>query len=252
MFIRTEGFKDFIRFYPVVSIIVALQVVIWLFTSLVPGWGEWLYYTGVGFNYGIEQGEYWRLVTPIFLHGGIAHLIFNSFSLILFAPALEQMLGKVKFLFVYFAAGIAANVLTFFVVSDPFYAHVGASGAIFGLFGLYIFMIFFEKKLIDQQSAQLIFIISAVGLVMTFLRPNINITGHLFGFIAGFALGPIVLQNVKAFVPRPRRPRVRPGGVGFDPNRWNKKRYRWQPYIRKIIFWFFIILVALGVIARFF
>ncbi|GAB2555797.1 rhomboid family intramembrane serine protease [Gracilibacillus alcaliphilus] len=249
MFIRTEGFKGFLHFYPIVSAIIILQVSVWLFTTFVPEWGQWLYYLGVGINLGIEQGEYWRLVTPIFLHGGFAHLAFNSFSLILFAPALEQMLGKFKFIVAYLITGIAANILTYIIEPNPLYAHVGASGAIFGLFGLYMFMIFFEKQLIDPQSARLIFLISIIGLVMTFLRPNINIAGHIFGFIAGFALGPIILKNVTAFVPRPiRRKAVPEGQVGFDPNRWNKKQYRFQPYLKKIIFGFFILLVVLGLL----
>ncbi|MGP4039904.1 rhomboid family intramembrane serine protease [Gracilibacillus sp. D59] len=252
MFLRTESFRDFLKFYPVVSTIVAFQIIIWLIVGLVPGLGDWIYTMGVGWNGLISQGEYWRLVTPIFLHSGFGHIIFNSFSLILFAPALEQMLGKIKFLVVYFITGIAANILTYIVEPDPYYLHVGASGAIFGLFGLYLFMVFFEKKLIDPQNARLILIISVIGLVMTFFRSNINVAGHLFGFIAGFALGPVILRNAQPFSPWKNRRKTKNDEFGFDPNRWNKKRYRYKPYLKPIFFGILIILVLLGFISSLF
>jgi len=253
MFIRTESFRDFLQFYPVVSTIIAIQIGLWLVGFIIPPLGDWINAYGVGWNLLITEGEYWRLVTPIFLHAGFGHILFNSFSLVLFAPGLEQMLGKIKFLFAYFFAGIAANILTVIVEPNPMYMHVGASGAIFGLFGLYLFIIFFEKHLINPQDAKLILIIAVIGLVMTFLRANINIAGHLFGFIAGFALGPLILRNVQPFSPWRNKRKARGNGeIGFDPNRWNKKRYRLKPYIKPILFTIIGILVIIGLLSSLF
>src|SRR5699024_11363634 len=125
MFIRTESFRDFLQFYPVVSTIIASQIGLWLVGFIIPPLGDWINTYGVGWNLLITEGEYWRLVTPIFLHAGFGHILFNSFSLVLFAPGLEQMLGKIKFLFAYFFAGIAANILTVIVEPNPMYMHVG-------------------------------------------------------------------------------------------------------------------------------
>ncbi|SER38050.1 Membrane associated serine protease, rhomboid family [Gracilibacillus ureilyticus] len=250
MFTRTESFKDFLRFYPVTSVIVGLQIAIWLISILFGSLGNYIYQIGIGFNYLILQGEYWRLLTSIFLHAGTGHILFNAFSTVLFAPALEQMLGKGKFLFSYLFAGVAANVLTLVAIPDMPNPYVGASGAIYGLFGLYLFMVLFEKKLIDPGSARLITIIIIIGLVMTFINPGINITGHLFGFIAGIALGPIVLRNVKPFSPYRNKRKPRPEGeIGFDPNRWNKKRYRYSKYIKPVITIIFVVLVLLGILS---
>ena len=252
MFIRTEGFKDFLRFYPVVSTIVALQIGIWLIGIIMPPLGNLIMYFGRGDHTLIALGEYWRFVTPIFLHSqhSVGHIIFNSFALILFAPPLEQILGRIKFILVYLLTGTLANVLTFIAIPSP-YLHVGASGAVFGILGLYLFMVFFEKRLISPSDAKLILIITIISLVMTFLRPNVNVLAHLFGLIGGFALGPILLKSVKPFSPwRLQARRKSRDGIHFDPNRWQKKRYRTQNWGKPLMIGIFVLLVIIGIISR--
>ncbi|WP_226038154.1 rhomboid family intramembrane serine protease [Aquibacillus saliphilus] len=254
MFIRTENFREFIRFYPVVTTIIAIQLFVWLSIIIIPPLGNLFFQWGAGVNVLINQGEYWRIVTPIFLHdpNGIMHVLFNSFSLVLFGPALEQMLGKIKFIFMYVLTGIIANFFTYFIDPTAFYVHVGASGAIYGLFGVYIYMVFFKKHLIDRGNAQIITTIFLIGLVMTFLQPGINISGHLFGFIGGLALGPLILNNVAPFsLIRNRRPE-RDGSIQFDPNRWNKRRFPFKKYTKPVLWTIVIILVLLGLVSNFF
>lgn len=255
MFIRTErSVKDFIQFYPVVSTIIMINLVLFLFTYIIPlSIGDVILRWGVGHNLSIYHGEYWRIITPVFLHGGVGHVIFNSFALVLFGPALEQMLGKVRFTFAYLLTGIFGNLGTYFIDPTSMVAHLGASGAIYGLFGIYIYMVLFRKDLIDYRNAQIVIVIFVIGLVMTFIRPNINIAAHLFGFIGGFAIGPAMLKNTRPFSMARNRPwRKIDGEVQFDPNRWNKRR--WLPRsLRKNIVWIiFGILVIIGFISRYF
>lgn len=250
MFIRTErSLKEFIQFYPIVAGLVIIHIVLWLLIDLLQlQFGSFLYQWGVGSNFLIDQGQYWRLITPIFLHSGIMHMLFNSFALVLFGPALEQMLGKVKFLIAYFTAGIAGNLGTYaFGASEIWNVHLGASGAIYGLFGMYVFMIAFRKHLIDPGSRQVVMIIFIIGLIMTFVRSNINIYAHIFGFIGGFAIAPLVLANARPFSPwRNRRRYQDDGSIQFDPNRWRKKRVS-----KKSIIWIVLgILVVLGILGR--
>ncbi|MEI6732051.1 MAG: rhomboid family intramembrane serine protease [archaeon] len=75
--------------------------------------------------------EIWRYLTSIFLHGGLAHLFYNMFALILFGSILERTIGGKKFLIVYFVSGIIANIFAVFFYSSS----LGASGAIFGIIG---------------------------------------------------------------------------------------------------------------------
>ncbi|WP_442862503.1 rhomboid family intramembrane serine protease [Bacillus sp. USDA818B3_A] len=121
-------------------------------------------------------------------------MLFNSISLILFGPALERLLGSRKFLFIYLFSGVLANVAT--LLFEPLtYTHVGSSGAIFGLFGYYIAIIIFRKRLISQPNSQIILVLCAVSLIMTFLQPNINVIAHLFGLLGGFLIGAIPYFN---------------------------------------------------------
>ena len=81
MFIRRENFKQFIKFYPVVSIIIAINLFFYILT-LSPAMKTTLFNNGASFNLLIENGEWWRVITSIFLHDGFLHVLFNMFSLI--------------------------------------------------------------------------------------------------------------------------------------------------------------------------
>lgn len=241
MFIRQErSVQDFMQFYPVVAWLIIIHLFLWLIINFLQlPIGVQIYQWGIGHNLYIHEGEYWRLLTPIFLHGSFMHVLFNSFTLVLFGPALEQMLGKAKFVFVYLMAGIIGNLATY-ALAPVLYTHLGASGAVFGLFGVYMYMIIFRKDLIDDANAQIVMIITIIALVMTFLRSNINIYAHIFGLVGGLLLAPFVLKRARPFSMgrnKRRTPRNK-DGVQFDPRRWQKQRSR------KKLFW-----IVLGVLA---
>lgn len=194
MFTRTESFKEFIHLYPVVSLITLINVILFLLTSI-PIFPNALFFEYLsGVNLYIWQGEVWRLISPIFMHNGFSHVLFNSFSLILFGPALERILGKFRFILIYLLTGISANIATL-LIEPVTYIHVGASGAIFGLFGMYISFIVYRKHLLSRDNRQLIMTIAIISLIMTFLQPNINVISHLFGFLSGFLIGAITARN---------------------------------------------------------
>ena len=194
MFTRTESLRDFIRLYPIISIIIATHIVLYLLTAFPFFPGRYVFELFSGVNLYIVNGDYWRLVTPIFMHAGFAHMLFNSFSLILFGPALEQLLGKAKFILLYLVTGIAANLAT--LMLEPLtYTHVGSSGAIFGLFGFYISIIMFRKAMLSRENSQTIMTIAIIAVVMTFVQSNINITAHIFGMLAGFLTGAAIYRR---------------------------------------------------------
>lgn len=195
MFVRTEDFKTFRRKYPIVTALIAIHLVLFILYILpFQNLGLWIYNHGVGFNQLIAEGQWWRVITPIFLHANFPHVLFNSFSLFLFAPALEEILGKPRFLLGYLGAGIIANIATYYF--EPMnYIYLGSSGSIFGLFGIYIYLVFFRKEFIDSTNAKVITTILVISFIMTFIQPNIDILGHVFGFIAGFLLSTLLFLN---------------------------------------------------------
>jgi len=254
MFLRNErSIREFRQLYPIVFWLIVIHLVLWLIINFLQlPIGVELYTWGLGVNFLVAEGELWRLVTPIFLHGDLMHAVFNSFSLVLFGPALEQMLGKGRFLFVYFGAGILANIATF-ILGPLDMAHLGASGAIFGLFGVYTYMYFFRKDLLDYGSSQVIMPILVIGLIMTFLNPGINIYAHVFGFVGGFVLASSVLKYARPYFyirTESMSHPTEPGDVQFNPNRWRKRRLL-SPKMKKNLPWIIIgALAILGLLSR--
>ena len=186
MFIRTESFKQYLRLYPVVSTLIALNLLVYLL-----GWfpilGSRILDFGVGYNRAIAAGEWWRLFTPMFLHGGIMHLLFNMFSLFLFGPELERLAGKVRFITIYAVAGFIGSLATY-LLQPLDYLHVGASGAIFGIFGAFAALLYYGRRALPQLR-QIILPILVISIIMTFLTPNVNATAHIAGLAAGFLIG---------------------------------------------------------------
>jgi rhomboid protease GluP len=241
MFTRTESFRDFIRLYPIVSIIISIHLGLYLLTILPIFPNYWFLENLSGVNLYITEGEYWRLITPIFMHGGFPHVLFNSFSLVLFGPALERILGSGRFLLIYLLSGLIANVATL-LLQPLTYTHVGSSGAIFGLFGYYLAIIMFRKHMLSKQNSQIILTLCVVSLIMTFLQPNINITAHLFGLLGGFLLGAIPYFNKKDFSESIR------GTANWASSK--KKNISYQSPV-KIMIWAAIIIIAiLGLLSQ--
>lgn len=230
LFIRRESLRQFRQLYPIASWIIGINLIIFLIIFLTPTPLKfWVLGLGIGNNFAVMSGDYWRLLTPVFMHSAVMHFLFNSFALILFAPALEAMLGRWKFLLIYLATGILGNVATLTAgLSYP--NHLGASGAIYGLLGLYLFMIWRRPQFIDAGSRQMILVLVLIGAVYSFF-PGINAYAHFGGLIAGFVLAPLVMNNLQPY--RGAFAQATYGAVpgesfdiGFDPDRWQKKKKR--------------------------
>lgn len=139
------------------------------------------------FGYLAYQPEYaivqpWRLVTASLLHGGLMHLLLNMLALWMLGPAIEERFGKGPFLAMYIVMGVAGNVAVPWFGSHS--AVVGASGAIFGLFGVYLGV----QRMMGRIDPQLLIIVG-INLVYGFFVAGIAWQAHLGGIIAGFIIG---------------------------------------------------------------
>ncbi|MEU5720867.1 rhomboid family intramembrane serine protease [Micromonospora sp. NPDC047738] len=165
-------------------------------TPLTRGGGVLAYAAYVPFGplHGIAAGEWYRLVTAMFLHYGLVHLLLNMWALWVLGRSLEAVLGPLRFLALYLIAGIGGNVAAY-LFSPPNSSTVGASTAIFGLFAA-TFVIM--RRLGRDTSA--ILPILVINLIFTFTVPGISIAGHLGGLVTG-----AVMALVLAYAPRMRR-----------------------------------------------
>ena len=139
---------------------------------------------GVKYNPLIIQGEYWRLFTPIFLHGSLLHIAFNMYALYRFGPGLERFYGHFRFLVLYMVAGFAGNVFSF--AMSPA-ASLGSSTAIFGLLGAEGVFLYQNRKIFGrqtQQALQQVIFLAVINLVIG-LSPGIDNWGHLGGLLGG-------------------------------------------------------------------
>ena len=186
MFVRRENFKQYISYYPVVSTLLAINIIVYLIT-LIPDVGDQIFFYGMGFNGLIAQGEWWRIVTAMFSHGSFTHILFNAFSLFVFAPDLERFIGKGRFITIYFASGLAGNILTY-IIKDYGYASVGASGAIFGVFGAFAALVYYTRNNFPQLK-QVILPLVIISVIMTFLTSGVNAVAHIGGLATGFVFG---------------------------------------------------------------
>lgn len=142
----------------------------------------------------VRDGEWWRLLTVTLVHGGMLHLLFNMYALYIVGPLAEALYGRVLYVTFYVLAAAAGSVASYLVFPNP---SVGASGAIFGLFGLIAVANFVHKPALTRQARALtsqivvlIVINLAIGFgVGGFLGGGIDNAAHVGGLIAGAWLG---------------------------------------------------------------
>lgn len=144
----------------------------------------------------VMNGEYWRLLTSIFIHGGLLHLFMNLLGLGIGASLLEGMLSKAQLIISYIVCGILASVVSIYWHENT--VSVGASGAIFGLYGLILAFTVFKIYPTDMRGMTwiLLGLYAGVSLLFGFLG-GIDNAAHFGGLISGFILGGIFILTEK-------------------------------------------------------
>ena len=155
----------------------------------------------------VKNGDVYRLVTYMFLHGGIFHMFFNMYSLYIVGPKIEDFFGKWKYFFIYMVSGITGGLLSIALNGEVI--SVGASGAIFGLFGALLYFGYSYRGYIGTIIRSQILPIVVYNLLIGFFIPGIDMWGHVGGLIGGiisaYMLGTIEnkkynLSNVLLFI----------------------------------------------------
>ncbi len=141
----------------------------------------------------VLKGEWWRLFTAMFLHAGMTHLLMNMFSLYIIGRGVEMYFDMKSYLSIYLFSGLLGGLASLYV--HPVSVGIGASGAIFGVFGaLAGFFLAHREKIQEHTKAFMkdFAIIIGINLVIGFSIPSVDVSAHvgglLVGFIGGFAL----------------------------------------------------------------
>jgi len=148
----------------------------------------------------IVTGEYWRFVTPMFLHIGFMHLALNGYALYIFGLDVERLFGRTRFLVLYLLSGIAGVVASF---AGSQAVSAGAAGAIFGLIGsTLVYFAKYHENLgrFGRQRLTNLLVVTGLNLGWGWMAPGIDNLGHIGGLAAGLALGWAYLPQYRRVV----------------------------------------------------
>jgi membrane associated rhomboid family serine protease len=216
--IAQQDWHRHLRRAPAVLILILLNAAAFLFEISFGDWNdpEVLHRIGALEPYAVVmQGEYWRLFSALFLHGGFAHLLFNLFALYVLGPPLERSIGGPRFAVCYLVSGVASSTgvvvltITGFVQVAQL---VGASGCIMGIVGAWAgFLLRHHHMPHARQRLANVFMIIAIQTAFDLSTPQVSMAAHLCGLIAGFFLGLILAPGT---VTAGRQPATDPGRQG--------------------------------------
>lgn len=141
----------------------------------------------VNSNQMVSNIDYLRIITSIFLHGGLLHLVFNMYSLYIIGPQIESFFGKFKYTIIYLVSGICGNLLSMLFLGDKMVS-VGASGAIFGLMGALVYFGYHYRVYLGGVIKSQIIPLIAINLFIGYMSSGINNVAHIGGLIGGILI----------------------------------------------------------------
>ena len=169
---------------PIITyILITLNVLIFLFLAMNDSNGN-ITSMFVNNRLLVKDGQIYRLITSMFLHADITHLVFNMYALFIVGPQVERYYGKGKFALIYFVSGLLGSLFSCVFSGDYVYG-LGASGAIFGLFGSIAYFTYYYRATLQGLLRSQIVPVIIINLVLGFFIPGIDISAHIGGLIGG-------------------------------------------------------------------
>lgn len=177
-----------IRKIPVTAILLVINVVIFLLCAF------WTDAAAVFYGIGMLQasavlghGEYWRVITSIFLHADTAHLFSNMIMLLFVGESIERIMGSLPYLLLYLTSGVLGNVLslTFDVIRGENGMSLGASGAVFGVMGAMLLLVFAQRRRLHKEVVLRVALGIGCCLYNGFVTTGINNAAHVGGMAGG-------------------------------------------------------------------
>ncbi len=151
--------------------------------------------------YVVLKGEWWRLVSAMFLHGGMTHILMNMVSLYIIGRGMELYFSKAAYISIYLFSGLIGGMVSLYM--HPESVDIGASGAIFGVFGALAGFFLAHRQQIASGGKEIMkdfMVILGLNLVMGLSIPSIDMSAHVGGLIIGFTGGFIVSKYPKGLM----------------------------------------------------
>lgn len=148
-----------------------------------------LYELGMSGSIAIREGRWWTIVTANYLHSSLLHIVFNLFWLLRIGPWVKELFGIARFWMIYTLAGVCGSLVSI-LAGTPFF--VGASGAIFGLFGALIYYGRYRGGTFGSNIFRQISVLALIGLLFGFTMTGVDNWGHFGGFAGGLIVAFLV------------------------------------------------------------
>ena len=165
----------------ITNILIILNIIVFALTMTIPKLANMFVLDPSS----VRNGEVYRLITCIFMHASILHLVFNMYALSIIGKQVETFLGKTKFLIVYLFSGLTGSLLSCAITNTY---SLGASGAIFGLMGSLLYFGYHYRLYLGSVLLGQIVPVIVINLVVGYLTPSIDNAAHIGGFVGGLFL----------------------------------------------------------------
>lgn len=202
-----QEITDFIKSrQPINLAIVAVNVIVFIILNFM-GDTENAYFMvrhGAAYTPYVLDGEYYRLITCMFLHFGVEHLFYNMLVLIFLGDSLEKCAGRLRYLVIYLAGGILGNVVSvlFDMHTGEYSVSAGASGGIFAVIGALICIAFLNKGRLSEYSGRRLLLMAGLSVLEGLTSTGIDNCAHIGGLAAGFLIALLFhrkLRNAESF-----------------------------------------------------
>ena len=196
--------KDFIKSRtPCNLIMVGINILVFLIFEIMGSTNDVIFMAEHGASYTpliLQNGEYYRLFTCMFLHFGIDHLFNNMLVLVFLGDTLEHTVGKIRYLIIYFGGGVLANILSCFleVRSGEFSVSAGASGGIFAVVGALLYIVIINKGKLGDITGKRLFLMAALSLFQGFTSLGVDNAAHVGGLAFGLILAVLLYRKRRA------------------------------------------------------
>ena len=182
--------------------IIAINVIYFLYLEIAGSSENTAFMISKGAMYAplvLEEGQYYRLLTAVFMHFGINHIMNNMLVLFFLGDNLERALGRVKYLIFYLLCGVGANVISMMVNMSEYSYRVsaGASGAIFGVVGGLLYAVIVNRGQLEDLTTRQLGIIVLLTAYHGFTSQGIDNAAHIGGLLLGVVLGIIFYRKPK-------------------------------------------------------